>query len=160
VSEVLREMVRSVVDGNRYMVLGTVEADGQPRLSPVYFTHDAYRAFYWVSAPGARHSLNVARRPAVSLVIFDSSSAPGQSEAAYLSATARRVPDEDLAAECAAAFRGVGKGARPFAPEELSDADDAELRLYRADAASYEVHIRGSHPTLGAGIDKRVPVPF
>ena len=31
----LQEMARRVIDGNRYLVLGTVEDDGQPRLSPV-----------------------------------------------------------------------------------------------------------------------------
>ena len=154
---VLRAMARSVVDTNRYMVLGTVQDDGLPRLSPVYYTHDAYRTFYWVSEPGARHSRNVRLRPAISLVIFDSSTLPGTSEALYLSATARQIPDGELPAECGAAFRGAGGGARPFTPDELCDG--AELRLFRADAATYEVHIRGGHPTLGAGIDKRVPVP-
>jgi nitroimidazol reductase NimA-like FMN-containing flavoprotein (pyridoxamine 5'-phosphate oxidase superfamily) len=157
--DVLRAMVHAVVDGNRYLVLGTVEDDGQPRLSPVYYTHDAYRSFYWISEPTARHSRNVALRPAISVVIFDSSTLPGQSEAVYLGATARQIPDEELAAECEAAFRiGTAKGARAFAPEELCEG--ADLRLYRADATSYEVHVRGGHPTLGSGIDKRVAVPF
>lgn len=31
-------MARRVLDSNRYMVLGTVEPDGGPRLSPVFFT--------------------------------------------------------------------------------------------------------------------------
>ena len=31
---------RDVIDGNRYMVLGTLDSSGRPRVSPVYFTHD------------------------------------------------------------------------------------------------------------------------
>ncbi len=150
-------MVRRVIDGNTYMTLGTVEANGLPRLSPVYFTVDAYRTFYWISAPGAQHSLNVARQPEISLVIYDSSVLPGDGpEAVYLTATARQVPEDELAAECAVAFRAPRGGVRAFAPDELTD--PAELRLYRATATAFAVHIRGSHPTYGTGIDTRVPV--
>ena len=39
----LREMARRVLDGNRYMVLASVEEDGRPRLSPVFFTPAHYR---------------------------------------------------------------------------------------------------------------------
>jgi nitroimidazol reductase NimA-like FMN-containing flavoprotein (pyridoxamine 5'-phosphate oxidase superfamily) len=153
----LTSMVRRVVDGNLYMTLGTVEPDGLPRLSPVYFTHDAYRTFYWLSAPEAHHSRNVARRPEITLVIFDSSVVPGDSpEAVYLTATARRVPDDELAAECAVAFRTMRGGISASTPDDLTA--PAPLRLYRATATSHAVHIRGSHPALGTGTDRRVPV--
>ncbi|MBO3747579.1 pyridoxamine 5'-phosphate oxidase family protein [Streptosporangiaceae bacterium NEAU-GS5] len=152
----LRAMVQRVVDGNHYMALGTVEEDGLPRVSPVYFTHSGYRVFYWVSSPKARHSGNVARQPGVSMAIFDSSVLPGKSEAVYVTAVAEQVPDGELATECAVAFQVVGVGAKGFKPEELSG--EAPLRLYRAAASGIAVHIRGSHPTLGTGIDARVPV--
>lgn len=152
----LREMVRGVVDGNRYMTLGTVGTDGLPRLSPVYFTHDGYTAFYWVSSPDAQHSHNVLRRPEIAIVIFDSSVAPSATEAVYLTATAQQIPEEELGVECEVAFRAVGGGARAFAPDELSGA--AALRLYRATVTSYAVHIRGSHPIYGTGVDARLPV--
>ena len=155
-SDPLRGMACGVIDGNRYMTLGTVEADGLPRLSPVYFTHHEYRVFYWISSPDAQHSRNVLRQPAIAVVIFDSSAEPGATEAVYLKATAGQVPDDELAAECEIAFRRVGRGARAFAPDELSG--QAPLRLYRAAATSYDVHIRGSHPTYGKGIDCRMPV--
>ena len=51
---------------------------------------------------------------------------------------------------------GVGGGARPFAPDELSG--DAGLRLYRATVETAQVHVRGSHPVWGSGIDRRVTV--
>ena len=40
--------------------------------------------------------------------------------------------------------------------EELSG--DADLRLWVLHVDSWEVHIRGSHPTLGTGTDRRMPV--
>jgi len=152
----LKHMVRHVIDGNRYMTLGTVEPDGLPRLSPVYFTHHEYRTFYWVSSPAARHSRNLLRQPEIAVVIFDSGVAPAATEAVYLSATAQQVPDDELAGECVVAFRAVGGGAKAFGPQDLSGL--APLRLYRAAATSYAVHIRGSHPTYGQGIDTRMPV--
>ena len=73
----LDEMARLVIDGNLYMVLATLEPDGAPRLSPVYFTPARYTDLYWVSSPDAHHSRNVLERPHVEVVIFDSSVAVG-----------------------------------------------------------------------------------
>jgi hypothetical protein len=154
-------MARDVIDGNHYLTLGTTEPDGLPRLSPVYFTHDAYRVFYWVSAPDAQHSQNLLRQPSIAIVIFDSSLAPGSTQAVYLTASAEQVPEPELPTGCAIAFRAVGAGARGFGPEELSG--DASLRLYRANATSLAVHVRGGHPEHGTGVDRRlelaVPLP-
>lgn len=150
----LREMARRVIDGNRYLVLGTVEDDGRPRLSPVYFTPARYRDFYWVSSPDAQHSHNVRERPEVRIVVFDSSTLPGTSEAVYMSATVREVPADELPDVVGEAFDPDTRGARAFAVEELSG--DGDLRLYVATATAYDVHVRGSHPTHGTGIDRRI----
>jgi len=149
-------MVRNVIDSNRYMTLGTTEPDGLPRLSPVYFTHHEHHDFYWVSAPEAHHSENLARQPRIAIVIFDSSVDPGSTQAVYVGATAKEVPDIELPVACDIAFRVLGRGARAFAPEELMS--PARLRLYRATAISYAVHIPGSHPTYGSGVDMRLSV--
>ena len=150
----LRDMARRVIDGNRYLVLGTTEPDGSPRLSPVYFVPARYRDFYWVSSPDAQHSHNVRARPEVRIVVFDSSSRPGDSEAVYLTATTREVPAEELPDVVDEAFDPETRGARAFGVDELSG--DGDLRLYVATATSYDVHVRGSHPTHGTGIDRRV----
>ena len=149
---VLDEMARRVIDQNLYMVLGTLDPDGQPRLSPVYFTVARYEDFYWVSLPESHHSGNVAERPEVRIVVFDSSSPPGASEAVYVSASARMVPEEELPRVVDEAFRTAG-GAVRFTAEDLSS--DATLRLFVAHATSYEVHVRGRHPTHGRGYDSR-----
>lgn len=151
----LIEMARRVLDGNRYLVLGTVEDDGSPRLSPVYFTPARYRDLYWVSSPDAQHSRNVRARPDVRIVVFDSSSAPGQSEAVYMSATARELSREELTDGVLAEAFDDTRGGRSFSVDELSG--DGDLRLYVATATAYDVHVRGSHPTHGTGIDRRLP---
>ncbi len=157
-SDALQAMARAVVDGNRYLVLGTSEPDGRARVSPVYYTHDRYVNIYWISSPAAQHSRNVATRPDVAIVIFDSSLAPSETQAVYLQAIAAEVQVADLAEQCAAAFRNVGSGARAFTPDELSAA--APLRLYRAVVTEVAVHIRGSDPVHGQGIDTRMPIAW
>jgi hypothetical protein len=156
VDEELVQMARSVIDANRYLVLGTIEDDGRPRLSPVYFTPARYRDFYWVSSPDARHSHNVRERAGVEIVVFDSSVMPNQGEAVYLSATARELGADELLGVLDEAFDPEGRGGRGFAPEELSG--DGDLRLYVATATTYDVHVRAGHPTHGSGIDRRVAV--
>jgi nitroimidazol reductase NimA-like FMN-containing flavoprotein (pyridoxamine 5'-phosphate oxidase superfamily) len=151
----LREMARRVIDHNRYLVLGTVEPDGRPRLSPVFYTPAHYRDFYWVSSPTARHSRNVAERPEVEIVIFDSSVGPGQGQAVYLSALAREVPEDDLSSHLGDAFDPATRHGVAFGVDELTG--ETDLRLYVATATAYDVHLRGGHPTLGRGTDSRYP---
>ncbi len=144
-----------MIDTNPYLVLGTVDEGGVPRVSPVFFGHDGYRDFYWVSSPAAVHSLNVEERPQVRAVVFDSTVRVGRARAVYLTGRARRVPDTELSDRCRVAFRGI-VGGRPFAPEELTGA--ADLRLYLLPVDVWEVLVSGGHPTLGTGIDRRVEV--
>lgn len=150
----LNAMARRVIDANHYMTLGTRDPDGGPRLSPVYYTAARYTDFYWVSAPQAHHSRNVAERSGVEIVIFDSTAAVGDGEAVYLTATARPIRDDELEAVCPEAFRTTA-GARRFEPDELRG--DASLRLYVAHATSCEVHVAGRHPVHGRGVDTRQP---
>jgi len=152
----LGERARQIIDANRYMTLGTTEPDHRPRVSPVYFTHVDYRDFYWVSSPTARHSANIADRPAVAVVIFDSTAAVGEGRAVYVSAHASVIPDDELPQRCDEAFANVGPDSRRFEPHELSG--DADLRLFRASATSHELHIPGRDPDYGTGIDTRRPV--
>jgi hypothetical protein len=149
----LDAMARRVIDGNHYMVLGTRDPDGRPRLSPVYYTPSRFTDLYWVSAPDAHHSRNVAADPAITIVIFDSSVPVGEGEAVYLAATAAQVPDDELEARIGEAFR-TKAGARPFAPGELRG--EASLRLYVARITACEVHVAGRDPRT-QGIDLRMP---
>ncbi|TDD82350.1 pyridoxamine 5'-phosphate oxidase family protein [Actinomadura darangshiensis] len=151
--EDLDELARSVIDGNRYLVLGTSGDDHRPRVSPVYFTHAGYRTFYWVSSPEARHSRNVAARPEVAIVIYDSSVEIGEGRAVYIDAAASIAPDDELPWRCAEAFAEVDPGAMRLRPEQLSG--DADWRLYHADATGWEVHLPGRDPRNGTGTDTR-----
>ena len=58
----LDAMAREVLDRIRYIVLGTIDADGRTRTSPVYFQPHRYQDLYWVSHPDTHHSHNLGRQ--------------------------------------------------------------------------------------------------
>ena len=73
-----------------------------------------------------------------------------------MSGRAREVPPDELDRHLPVAFDPERRGGRRFAAEELQG--DADLRLWVLQVESWEVHVRGGHPTLGTGTDRRVPV--
>jgi hypothetical protein len=146
-------MARRVIDANHYMTLATLDPDGSPRLSPVYYTPARYSDFYWVSSPQAHHSRNLADRPQVH-VIFDSTAPVGHGEAVYLRGAAKQMDDEELEPVLPEAFR-TAAGARRFDADQLRGC--APLRLYLAHTTSCEVHVAGGHPIHGRGVDIRQP---
>jgi nitroimidazol reductase NimA-like FMN-containing flavoprotein (pyridoxamine 5'-phosphate oxidase superfamily) len=77
----LRDRARQTLAGNRFLVLGTVDPSGRPRVSPVWFSMVDHRDVYWLSSPASQHSQNIEERPDVSLVVFDSSADPHTGQA-------------------------------------------------------------------------------
>ena len=132
------EAARAIIDANSYMTLATADADGAPWASPVWFAHEQYETFLWMSHPGARHSRNVAARREIAIVIFDSTVSPHLRNAVYVEAVATIVPDAELADAVAVyAARSVARGLETLAREEVSG--DAPWRLYRARASAVYV---------------------
>lgn len=141
---------REILNANRYMTLASADAEGEPWASPVWFAHSEYREFFWISRPDARHSRNVALRPRVAIVIFDSTVPEGEAAAVYVEAGAAEVPESDpgrrRAIEVYALRSAVGGGIE-FTAADV--APTAEHRLYRATATA--------HYLLGES-DQRLPV--
>jgi hypothetical protein len=75
--EELGTIARRVIDSNQFMTIGTADEEGVPWVSPVWYAPAEYREFFWVSDPEARHSRNIAARPQVAIVIFDSHESGG-----------------------------------------------------------------------------------
>ena len=141
-------IARAIIDANAYMVLGTADASGLPWASPVWFATEGYREFVWVSSPEARHSRNLAVRPQVSIVIFDSTVAPGSGQGVYMSATAEELTGEEVAAGLGVYARGSeAAGLRVWTRDDVEP--PARHRLYRA--------VASEHFLLGER-DERVPV--
>src|SRR5215204_3537482 len=74
--------------------LATVTPDGRPWNSPIFVAFDADVRFYWSSHLDAAHSRNIAARPDVCLVVFDSTEPDESGNGVYIRATAREVLDE------------------------------------------------------------------
>src|SRR5213083_1339516 len=91
-----RAVARRIVDANMYMTLATADAEGRPWISPVWFAPMTDDELLWVSDPRTRHSRNIAVRPEVAIVIFDSTVPIGGAEALYVEATADRLSGPDL----------------------------------------------------------------
>ncbi|MFI5912133.1 pyridoxamine 5'-phosphate oxidase family protein [Dactylosporangium sp. NPDC051541] len=142
----LNAFARELLDENRYVVLGTADEHGEPWVSPVFYALDGYRSVLWLSRPDTRHSRNLAVRPQVSLVVYDSTVPVGGAKAVYMSARASIDPD-GLDAFNRGCFT---KGAEPFPPEKI--ADGGPFRLYRATVREHWV----LDPT--APRDERAPV--
>jgi general stress protein 26 len=91
------QTVRDIVEASRYLVLATADASGRPWSSPVYFAHIGFAEFYWVSSPEATHSVNIAMRPEVGIVVFDAQVAIGAGQGVYMSAAATLLEDGEAA---------------------------------------------------------------
>jgi nitroimidazol reductase NimA-like FMN-containing flavoprotein (pyridoxamine 5'-phosphate oxidase superfamily) len=141
-----------LIEASRYLVLATADATGQPWNSPLYFAHIGGTEFFWVSSPDVTHSRNIAVRPEVSIVVFDSQAAVGTGQGVYMSAVAELLEDDGEAARGIEAFsrRSVAHGGREWTSEDVGPG--AGLRLYRAVADSHWMLAKDGQP------DHRVPV--
>jgi hypothetical protein len=143
-------VARELIGANRYMTLATADAAGVPWASPVWFAAaDDLSELLWVSEPDARHSRNLAARPEVSLVVFDSQAPVGAAQALYASALAREVAGAAIERGVAVfTARSEEQGLRAWTAADAQP--PARHRLYRATLGECFV--------LNARRDRRVPV--
>jgi nitroimidazol reductase NimA-like FMN-containing flavoprotein (pyridoxamine 5'-phosphate oxidase superfamily) len=141
-------VLRAVLAANHYMTLATADEQGHPWASPVWYAREGYDELFWVSSPQARHSRNLAARPQVSIVIFDSQVPVGSAQAVYMSAVAQELTGAERERGMEVFNReGVAQGLRPWTLAEVTA--PARHRLYRATVAE--------HWVLGPR-DERLPV--
>ena len=104
----------------------------------MWYAHQSYTDLYWVSRPEARHSRNLAVRPEVGIVFFDSTVAEGDGQAVYVEALAGELDgaerDEGIAIF---SRRSEAGGAAPWAVADVRG--PAPFRLYRARASAHFV---------------------
>ena len=131
----LQAIARAIIDSNRYMTLATADEQGSPWASPVWYAPAAYREFFWVSSPEARHSRNLAVRPELAIVIFDSHQAGGWN-ALYMSAVAEQLTEVDEEIQLYSRH-GETQGLRAWTREDVLP--PARHRLYRATISEHFV---------------------
>jgi nitroimidazol reductase NimA-like FMN-containing flavoprotein (pyridoxamine 5'-phosphate oxidase superfamily) len=124
---------QSLLDANRYLILGTADPDGRPWTSPVYFTSAEVRDFYWVSMTDAQHSRNLAGRPQVSIVVFDPTVAPYHGRAVYAVGGARALTGDDVDRGLEVYPGPSDRGGAPITRDEVTGS--SPYRLYRATAS-------------------------
>lgn len=147
----LGAIARSIIDSNMYMVLGTADETGRPWASPVYYAAAGYTEFYWVSSPEVRHSRNIAIRPQISIVIFNSQAPIGTGQGVYMSAVAEELTGGDLDRGIEIYSRtSLGHGGHEWKQEDVSV--PAPYRLYRATVSEHWILDPTGHP------DHRTPV--
>ena len=129
-------VARELIDSVQYMTLATADEAGRPWASPVWFAHEGYRRFLWVSKPDARHSQNLAVRPDAGIVIFDSTVPMGTGQAVYVETTVEQVQgeDEERGIEIFSA-RSQASGGPAWSMDDIRP--PALLRLYRATASAH-----------------------
>jgi hypothetical protein len=146
-------VAKTIIDTNIYMVLGTADETGLPWTTPVYFGSRNYTDFYWVSSPTARHSLNIAVRPRVSIVIFDSRAPIGRGQGVYMETLAEELTGADLATGIDIYSQAsIADGASAWSLQDVTA--PAPYRLYRATASRHWILDREGHP------DRRMQVTF
>jgi uncharacterized pyridoxamine 5'-phosphate oxidase family protein len=155
----LAAIARTIIDVNHYMTLATADAEGQPWASPVFYATADYAEFYWISAPETTHSRNLAQRPEISIVVFDSAAPEGDGQAVYLSATAEQVPDDDLDRALAVYPGLAGRGLGPHHTREQLQAL-APYRLYRATVFEHSILCPRDTGPQGTGACILHGVPF
>jgi nitroimidazol reductase NimA-like FMN-containing flavoprotein (pyridoxamine 5'-phosphate oxidase superfamily) len=134
----LASVARDFIDSNAYMTLATADENGFPWASPVWYAAEGYAHFYWVSSPEARHSRNVAARPEVSIVIFDSQAPVGTGQGVYVSAIAEELSGTELDRDIGVfSRRSQAHGAGGWTREDVTSR--ARHRLYRAIPSEHSV---------------------
>src|SRR6266511_754336 len=105
----LAVVARDIIDSNRYMTLATADGDGRPWAAPVWYAHEGYSDFLWVSRPEARHSRNLTSRPGLAIVIFDSTVLVGGAQVVYLEAVAEELSGAERCVAGCTGSAGPGK---------------------------------------------------
>jgi nitroimidazol reductase NimA-like FMN-containing flavoprotein (pyridoxamine 5'-phosphate oxidase superfamily) len=145
----LRTLATTIIEANQYLTLATADPTGLPWASPVWYAAASdLREFFWISSPVSRHSNNIATRPQIAVVIFDSQQPIGTGQAVYLSAVAEAVADQDIDTGMATFSRASQAwGGRAWSRSDVEA--PARQRLYHATAVQ--------HFVLSA-TDERIPV--
>jgi nitroimidazol reductase NimA-like FMN-containing flavoprotein (pyridoxamine 5'-phosphate oxidase superfamily) len=139
---------RQIIDGSRYLTLATADGAGNPWAAPVWYAHEGYTSFFWVSQPQARHSRNLAVRAAASAVIFDSTVPERQAQAVYLETLAEELGGAERDHALAVFSRkSLALGLREWRTADVTT--PAPHRLYRAEASDCYILVSN---------DQRLPV--
>ena len=147
-------VARDIIDGNMYMVLATADETGRPWASPVYFANSGYSEFFWVSSPQATHSRNIAVRPQLGIVVFNSQAPIGTGQGVYMAAEAQEISGPELERGIDLfSRRSLAHGGVAWTPDDVRGR--APIRLYRATAVDHSILAKDGRPDHRIAVDVR-----
>jgi len=129
----LAEHALGLLAGNAYLTLGTVDPDGHPWTSPVYFASVGLQDFYWTSSQESQHSRNLTAHAAVSLAVFDSTVPPYHGRCLYAAGLATVLSGDDLHRGLDVYPGPASRGGTALSVDDVTG--DSLWRLYRARAS-------------------------
>ena len=148
------QAARDIIDANCYLVLASADASGSPWATPVYFAPSGYSELFWVSSPDATHSRNIAVRPHVGIVVFDSQVPIGTGQGVYMTGDAEEVTDDDEIERGIDVFsrRSLAHGGTAWTRDDVHG--EPAIRLYRATVSEHSILARVGRPDhrIGANL--------
>ncbi|QLI99744.1 PPOX class F420-dependent oxidoreductase [Streptomyces sp. NEAU-sy36] len=121
----LSDRLKSLLDGKVFIVVGTVQPDGSPQMSPVWVKRDGDDLLFSTTVD-RRKKKNLDRDPRVTVTVMD----PEQPyEYAEIRGTAETTADgaQDLIDELSLKY--TGKKYAEFNPDSVHDADRVVVRI-------------------------------
>jgi len=92
----LDTIAKKILQSNIYMTLATVDKNGVPWASPVYYCMDENCNFYFISSPKSRHIRNLKHTNRASFAIFDSHQPEGTGNGIQGSGVVHELANGDL----------------------------------------------------------------
>ncbi|MFH9399109.1 PPOX class F420-dependent oxidoreductase [Streptomyces sp. NPDC017638] len=124
-SAVLSDRLKSVLDGKVFIVVGTLQPDGSPQLSPVWVKRDGDDLLFSTTVDRRKY-LNLQRDPRVTAVVLNPES---PYEYAEIRGTAEMTTDggHELVDEISRKY--TGKDYKDFNPASVDDAQRVVVRI-------------------------------
>lgn len=85
-----------LVNRMKYMTLSTVDQNGNPWVTPLFYVFDDQYNFYWYSRRVADHSKNISHNSAAAVSIYDQNMSEDNAGGLYLKGVASEVEESDL----------------------------------------------------------------
>ncbi|OIK01193.1 PPOX class F420-dependent oxidoreductase [Streptomyces colonosanans] len=122
---VLSDQLKNLLDSPVFIVVGTIQPDGSPQLSPVWVKRDGDQILFSTTAD-RRKKLNLDRDSRVSILIQDPRS---PYEYAEIRGTAELTKDGARELIDELSLKYTGKKYAEFNPESVQDADRVVVRV-------------------------------
>lgn len=131
----LDDTMKKLIETMQYLTLATVDAHGDPWITPLFYTFDSDYQFYWYSRHSAEHSLNLLHHPTVAISIYDQNMTDKNATGLYMKGIVQEVPPVDVekVAELyvTRSYPGETEIRNEFLNMTADFKDAAPLRFYR-----------------------------